>query len=65
MEGYENWQTKDPHDPRFNGLKRLRRKQKQEEFGCVVVDGVPIENVLGFTYVGTNLEADGGGRGSI
>ena len=25
MEGYDNWQTKDPHDPRINGLKRLRR----------------------------------------
>ena len=40
-------------------LKRLRRKQAQEKFDHVVVEGAVIENVLGFTYVGTNLEADG------
>ena len=44
-------------------LERLRRKQAQEEFDHVVVEGAIIENVLGmvlgFTYVGTNLEADG------
>jgi hypothetical protein len=40
-------------------LKRLRRKQAQEKFDHVVVEGAIIENVLGFTYVGTNLEADG------
>jgi len=31
MEGYDNWQTKDPHDPRFNGLKRLRMKDFSPE----------------------------------
>ena len=28
--GY-NWYSKDPHDPRFNGLKRLRRKDFSPE----------------------------------
>ena len=42
-----------------SALKRLRRKQAQEKFDHVVVEGAIIENVLGFTYVGTNLEADG------
>ena len=40
-------------------LMRLRRKQAQEKFDHVVVEGAIIENVLGFTYVRTNLEADG------
>jgi hypothetical protein len=40
-------------------LKRLRRKQAQEKFDHVVVEGAIIEIVLGFTYVGTNPEADG------
>ena len=40
-------------------LKRLRRMKAQEKFDHVVVEGETIENVLGFTYVGTNLEADG------
>ena len=31
MEGYDNWQSKDPHDPRINGLKRLRRKDFSPE----------------------------------
>ena len=37
----------------------MRRKKAQEKFDHVVVEGETIENVLGFTYVGTNLEADG------
>ena len=34
MEGYENWKTRDSlitHDPRINGLKRLRRKDFSPE----------------------------------
>ena len=46
-------------------LKRLRRKQRQNEFDHVVVEGEVIENVLGFTYVGTNLEADGGSEQDV
>ena len=40
-------------------VKRLRRKEAQTQFDHISVEGTEIENVLCFTYLGSNFEADG------
>ena len=40
-------------------VKRLRRKEAQTQFDHVSVEGTEIENVVCFTYLGSNFEADG------
>ena len=40
-------------------VKRLRRKEAQKNFGHVCMEGTELENVLYFTYLGSNFEADG------
>ena len=40
-------------------VKRLRRKEAQKNFDHVCMEGTELENVLCFTYLGSNFEADG------
>ena len=40
-------------------VKRLRRKEAQKHFDHVCMEGTELENVLCFTYLGSNFEADG------
>ena len=40
-------------------VKRLRRKAAQKHFDPVCMEGTKLENVLCFTYLGSNFEADG------
>jgi hypothetical protein len=40
-------------------VKRLRRKEAQKHFDHVCMEGTKLENVLCFTYLGSNFEADG------
>ena len=40
-------------------VKRLRRKETQEHFDHVCMEGTKLEDVLCSTYLGSNFEADG------
>lgn len=43
-------------------VMRMWRKQAQEQFEHIKVHGTVLENVLSFTYLGSNFEADGDSR---
>ena len=40
-------------------VKRLRRKEAQKHVDHFCMEGTELENVLCFTYLGSNFEADG------
>ena len=40
-------------------VMRLKRKELQKQFGQVIFQGEPLENVLHFLYLGSEFEADG------
>ena len=40
-------------------VKRLRRKEAQKHFDHVCMEGTELENVLCFTYLGSNLRLMG------
>ena len=40
-------------------VMRLKRKEQQKQFGQVISQGEPLENVLHFLYLGSEFEADG------
>ena len=40
-------------------VKRLRRQERQKDFDRVKIGDHVLENVLSFTYLGSNFEADG------
>ena len=44
---------------------RLRRKEAQKDLGHVIVKGTKLENVLGYTYLGSEVEADGNTKRAI
>ena len=46
-------------------LMRLRRKEAQKDLGHVIVKGTKLENVLGYTYLGSEVEADGNTKRAI
>ena len=50
---------------RVKAVKKFRRKQAQAELDHVVFGNKELENVLSFTYLGSEFEADGDSRHAI
>jgi hypothetical protein len=70
LKGHQSRKVSDPlgckHKPKSKtgtlaekAVKRLRRKEAQMHFDHVCMEGTELENVLCFTYLGSNFEADG------
>ena len=70
LKGHHSRKVSDPlgckHKPKSKSgtlaekaVKRLRRKEAQKHFDHVCMEGTELENVLCFTYLGSNFEADG------